>query len=390
LILITMVDKKKNHRRKSQISDLRWKDTNSEHKTVLANFEESEELNQLYLNKNYHPPEIKQFETIYESSSQVRRGLIGEDGTLKVGKSLGLRFIDFVSFEYWQCDDKEKTRRRRAMIVKQFKGRKRDKIVPLCDEAYHELFELIANKEDTIIESDNEEVENKYNKVDEDFILEQPGTVEAQVLEESQQLLLSVPADHLIGVGDKDQDTRKSTVDPSINAVKMTGSASKKTRAQNYKKHNSVQGVVRRSARLQSKADAEEVELPNKRRKTRKVLPSADEEDVFEETKLNSDQPFIQDHLQSINLKSTDNTAAATASGDNSGFGKKDTKDLLHLDEVDEEMNERPTKRKRRSSIYKDLSLSLGLTSGHNICMPAVVRRSLSGEFIPRISDDFL
>jgi len=389
-----MVAKKKNHRRKSQILDLRVKDTNSEHKTVLANFEESEELNQLYQNKNYHPPEIKQFETIYESSSQVRRGLIGEDGTLKVGKSLGLRFIDFVSFEYWQCDDKEKTRRRRAMIVKQFKGRKRDKIVPLCDEAYHELFELIANKEDTIIESDNEEVENKYNKGVEDFSLEQPGTVEAQVLEESQQLLLSVPVAHLNGVCEEDQVTRKrmenAKVDPSINAVKMTGSASKKTRAQNCKKHNSVQGVVRRSARLQSKADAEEVELPNKRRKTRKVLPSADEEDVFEETKLNSDQPFIQDHLQSINLKSTDNTAAATASGDNSGFGKKDTKDLLHLDEVDEEMNERPTKRKRRSSIYKDLSLSLGLTSGHNICMPAVVRRSLSGEFIPRISDDFL
>merc|ERR1719319_879211 len=121
------------------------------------------------------------------------------------------------------------------MITKQFKGRKRDKIVPLCDEAYHELFELIANKEDTIIESDNEEVENKYNKVHEDFILEQPGTVEAQVLEESQQLLLSVLADHLNGVCDKDQDTRTENekVDSS---VKMTGSASKKTRAQNYKK----------------------------------------------------------------------------------------------------------------------------------------------------------
>lgn len=388
-----MVAKKKNHRRKSQILGLQLKGTENEQNIEHANSEESEVLNQLYQNKNYHPPEIKQFETIYESSSKVRRGLIGEDGTLKVGKSLGLRFIDFVSFEYWQCDDKEKTRRRRAMITKQFKGRKRDKIVPLCDEAYHELFELIANKEDTIIESDNEEVENKYNNVVEDFILEQPGTVEAQVLEESQQLLLSVPADHLNGVCGEDQDSRKSTenakVDPSINAVKMIVSASKKTRAQNCRKHNSVQGVVRRSARLQSKTD-EEVELPNKRRKTRKVLPSADEEDVFEETKLNSDQPSVQDHQQFGNLKSTDNTAAATASGANSGFGKKHTKDLLHLDEVDEEMNERPTKRKRRSSIYKDLSLSLGLTSGHNICMPAVVRRSLSGEFIPRISDEFL
>ena len=108
----TMSSKKKLiPRRKSQILDSRTKVASSEQ----AYCNENDELKKLYQNKGYQPPEIKQFETIYELSSKVRRGLIEEDGTLKVGKGLGHRFIDFASIEYWRCDDKERNKRRKSM-----------------------------------------------------------------------------------------------------------------------------------------------------------------------------------------------------------------------------------------------------------------------------------
>ena len=68
---------------------------------------------------------------------------------MMLGKSLGKRFIE--PYKFWKQDDRERVRRRKLMIQKQFKGRRRPKVDQLSASREAELIKLIedqANHED--------------------------------------------------------------------------------------------------------------------------------------------------------------------------------------------------------------------------------------------------
>ena len=127
-------------------------------------FEQSEEtllqnenVIKLYQNKTFEPPEPKELETIKEeggegsgSSKRVKRGE-SEDGLLVLGRGKARRII--VDYKFWKQDDKEKNRRRKMKIAKQWKGRKRMKVKPLDFKHEQKLIDLIADR----VSSDEEE-----------------------------------------------------------------------------------------------------------------------------------------------------------------------------------------------------------------------------------------
>lgn len=541
--------KKKTDRRKSQIFDLRLKDSSDE----LANIEENEELKQLYQNKNYQAPELKQFETIYESPSKVRRGLIEEDGTLNIGRGRGQRYIDFASIKYWRTDDKDKNKKRKIMISKQFRGRKRNKTAPLSDQAYDELHALIANKEDTIVESDSEErEENEDNLVVEGFVLNLPGTVERRVMEISQQLEntcvqdssnsavvdnpnlscdmdqdndvnlheleqmdcddylkfsstecvwesvksswsssteesssksvaassvacptstnpsssnVSPPTSHTPsalsstttapssssvrdGSGNTTETPSTNSESSSINSEYMkireetlssgacasvfdvlSGSPTQEELEKIFdtddllfcgnikaakpvkkdKKRISVRRSVRRSSRFQSNDSEgsifaiEEVQIPDRRKKTRKQVPIEGDDEVFEKVEpLNNDRLSVPEQLRHATEAVTVGETVAEMTNKIYETGSRDSvvnsvesgrlsyssvaSEKQSEEACEEALMKTIDKSKRRSSTYKDLSTNLSSSSNHDISLPDVVRRSLTGEFVPRRS----
>jgi len=117
--------------------------------------EENEKLKELYQNKNYVLPEVKEFETIVEERSDVgnaqrsRRAAqtVSPDGGLILGMQLGKRMI--MEYKYWKQDDKERIKRRKAMMTKQWKGRRRPKILYLDAVGEQKLHDLIDLKDDS-------------------------------------------------------------------------------------------------------------------------------------------------------------------------------------------------------------------------------------------------
>ena len=79
--------------------------------------EENEKLKELYQNKNYVLPEVKEIETIVEERSDVdiaqrsRRAAqtVSPDGGLILGMQLGKRMI--MEYKYWKQDYKERIKR---------------------------------------------------------------------------------------------------------------------------------------------------------------------------------------------------------------------------------------------------------------------------------------
>jgi hypothetical protein len=61
-----------------------------------------------------------------------------------LGKNLGKRFLE--PYKYWKQDDRERVRRRKVMIQKQFKGRRRPKSVPLSESLEEQLVRLIEDQ----------------------------------------------------------------------------------------------------------------------------------------------------------------------------------------------------------------------------------------------------
>jgi len=178
-----MAEKKKKRRNSQLFGDLQLNEN--------VNLEENEQLRDLYLNKNYVPPEIKKFETIFETA---RRGLTEDGGGLFLGKSQGKRFVE--PYKFWRSDDKEKNRKRKQMIAKQFKGRKRKKFAPLDENKEHELQVLIDEKEDTILESDDEETgADDRDKIEDIVVVEIEQKMEQAVLDSSQESEWSLPDD---------------------------------------------------------------------------------------------------------------------------------------------------------------------------------------------------
>lgn len=132
-------EKRRKGRRESQVfKELR----------IFENPEDDEELVALYRNKNFVPPAPRQFETLFEGP---RRGL-SEEGELLLGRNQGKRYIE--AYQYWKQNDKEKNRRRKLMIQKQFKGRKRIKPKPLTLVDEERLQKLVDTV--TLIDEDND------------------------------------------------------------------------------------------------------------------------------------------------------------------------------------------------------------------------------------------
>jgi hypothetical protein len=141
-----MTDKnKRKSRRASQV----FLDLPTSQEALLQN----EQLVSLYQNKNFQAPTSREFETIYEDS---KRGL-SEDGSLVLGKSLGKRFLE--TYKYWKQDDRERVRRRKLMIQKQFKGRKRLKVHRLTACMEEKLIKLI---DEGVGEEEEEEAAEEY------------------------------------------------------------------------------------------------------------------------------------------------------------------------------------------------------------------------------------
>lgn len=121
--------------------------------TLLQN----EKIVKLYQNKTFEPPDPVLLETIREEagdgqtgSRRVKRGE-NEDGVLVLGVNKARRVIE--EYRFWKQDDKEKNKKRKLKITKQWKGRKRLKTKPLNPELEQRLVALIADR----VPSDEEE-----------------------------------------------------------------------------------------------------------------------------------------------------------------------------------------------------------------------------------------
>lgn len=123
-------DRKKQRRQSMTFPDL----------AKINNVMSEVELHEYYMNKNYVEPQKIQLETIFESGG--RRG-VSENGELIPGKNKAKRYIE--NYSFWKQNDKDKNRRRKSMIQKQFKGRKRIKAKPSSVEQEQNLIELIQN-----------------------------------------------------------------------------------------------------------------------------------------------------------------------------------------------------------------------------------------------------
>merc|ERR1719334_2728523 len=119
----------------------------------VYNFEQTEEtlegnerLKELYKSKSYVHPEVKEFETIIEESNEDMEQWSRRYNTgLILGKQLGKRMV--MEYKYWKQDDQERLKRRKAMVEKQWKGRKMPKMKCLDAIGEQKLLDLIDLKD---------------------------------------------------------------------------------------------------------------------------------------------------------------------------------------------------------------------------------------------------
>ena len=131
-------------------------------------FEQSEEtllqnenILKLYKNQTFEPPEPRALETIREEGNgdgakRAKRGE-SEDGSLVLGLFKARRIIS--DYKFWKQDDKEKNRKRKLKISKQWKGRKRPKPKSLDCALEQKLIDLIADR----VSSDEEDSDEEEN-----------------------------------------------------------------------------------------------------------------------------------------------------------------------------------------------------------------------------------
>ena len=131
-------------------------------------FEQSEEtlkqnesIVKLYQNKTFEPPEPKEYETILEEGNEsvsntngrAKRGQAqpSKDGFLVLGLNKSSRKI--LEYKFWKQDDKERNRKRKLMIQRQWKGRRKEKWKALDCAGEQKLIDLIADR----VSSDDED-----------------------------------------------------------------------------------------------------------------------------------------------------------------------------------------------------------------------------------------
>ena len=134
------------------------------------NFEQSQEtllqnetIVNLYKNKVFVPPDPKELETILEEYCQqkvqrAKRGQVSSvDGSLVLGVNKSKRAIE--EYKFWKKDDKERIKKRKLMITKQWKGRKKPKTIPLDLVKEQQLINLIADRVSSDEEDDDDDVD---------------------------------------------------------------------------------------------------------------------------------------------------------------------------------------------------------------------------------------
>lgn len=121
--------------------------------------EENEALKDLYQNKKFVLPEPSELETIIEEGARkevhrARRGTpsISEDGGLVLGVGKSKRLIE--GYKFWKQDDKDRIRKRKSMMTKQWRGRKRPKVLYLDLDGEQRLQLLIDTREESESEED--------------------------------------------------------------------------------------------------------------------------------------------------------------------------------------------------------------------------------------------
>ena len=126
--------------------------------------EENEAIRDLYQNKKFVMPEPLELETIIEErvekeEHRARRGApaVSCDGGLVLGVGRGRRIIE--GYKYWKQDDKERNKKRKSMLTKQWRGRKKPKIIFLDFDSEQKLQVLIDTREES--DEDDEEELNR-------------------------------------------------------------------------------------------------------------------------------------------------------------------------------------------------------------------------------------
>ena len=126
--------------------------------------EENEAIRDLYQNKKFVMPEPLELETIIEEGVEkeehrARRGapVVSCDGGLVLGVGRGRRIIE--GYKYWKQDDKERNKKRKSMLTKQWRGRKKPKIIFLDFDSEQKLQVLIDTREES--DEDDEEELNR-------------------------------------------------------------------------------------------------------------------------------------------------------------------------------------------------------------------------------------
>jgi len=144
---------KKKRRRNSQVFNFEQTD---------EALEENEALKDLYQNKKFVLPEPCDLETIIEEGTRkeehrARRGTptTSEDGGLVLGVGKGKRMIE--GYKFWKQDDKDRIKKRKSMMTKQWRGRKRPKVLYLDLNGEQRLQLLIDTRE----ESESEEEQRR-------------------------------------------------------------------------------------------------------------------------------------------------------------------------------------------------------------------------------------
>ena len=126
----------------------------------------AEELAELYGNKNFVAPEPAELETIFETESSsgrlsgaaAKRGAVAAGGELALGKNKRQRFLEPTKF--W-LEDKAKTKHRKQMSNKSFKGKKKLRLVALTPAEEQKLLQVIADQSDSDEEEEQDQAENE-------------------------------------------------------------------------------------------------------------------------------------------------------------------------------------------------------------------------------------
>jgi len=157
----------------------------------VFNFEQTEEaleenqvLKDLYQNKNFVSPDPGELETIIEEGvgkkeeHRTRRGTpnVSDDGGLILGMGKAKRTIE--GYKFWKQDDKERIRKRKTMMAKQWKGRKRQKTYILDLDGEKKLQVLIDTRE----ESESEEEQRRDEECKRRLQAEKNGEKSGQIL----------------------------------------------------------------------------------------------------------------------------------------------------------------------------------------------------------------